>query len=191
MTNWIGDKKKILKKKKKKPFICAKKEYQSLAKFPSLAKICVLSYIAHVALSKACMHPHNLPSQIQIKRKKEKKKKKSRGQRTCIAERLQNEFIELAVRCVRLVKLDGMERWMAKLAGCRGVMWGGGAHLSSKTHKLIPNQVVFTTLQRNPHCDAFVDRCHQEVQNCLKKNVLTNRFNMFHHLTSRYYYLFF
>lgn len=59
------------------------------------------------------------PSQIK------KKKKKTRGQRTCIAERLRNEFIELAVRCVRLVKLDGMERWMAKLAGCRGVTWGG------------------------------------------------------------------
>ncbi len=106
-----------------------------------------------------------------------KKKKKPRGQRTCIAERLRNEFIELAVRCVRLVKLDGMERWMAKLAGCRGVTWGGegrGAHLSSKTHKLIPNQVVFTTLERNPHCDAFVDRCHQEVQKGLKKKKCIN-----------------
>ena len=127
--------------------------------------------------------------QAKSKSKERKRKKKSRGQRTCIAERLQNEFIELAVRCVRLVKLDGMERWMAKLAGCRGVMWGGGAHLSSKTHKLISNQVVFTTLEGNPHCDAFVDRCHQEVQNGLKKKyVLTNWFNMFHHLTSRYYY---
>lgn len=87
---------------------------------------------------------------------------------------------------------DGWQSWQA------AVEWRGegrGAHLSSKTHKLIPNQVVFTTLEGNPHCDAFVDCCHQEVQNGLKKKkkkkVLTNRFNMFHHLTSRYYYLIF
>lgn len=88
------------------------------------------------------------------------------------------EVTERVYRTGGAVRQTRKTWWHGKMDGKAGRLpWsdvgrggeGRGAHLSSKTHKLIPNQVVFTTLERNPHCDAFVDRCHQVVQNGLKK----------------------